>query len=69
MDHYHVLLLYPEHIANYYAEAYLSEQILANSEQEAVAQARKDCAEGNEQGPNWADNFTVLLVVKNGEIL
>ena len=70
MNTYHILLLYPEHIANYYGDTYLSDPITTDrGYNHAIAIARRDCAISNEQEPNWADDFTVLLVIKNGEIL
>ena len=70
MNTYHILLLYPEHITNYYGDTYLSDPIATDrGYNHAIAQARRDCAASNEQPEDWADNFTVLLIVKNGEIL
>lgn len=70
MATYHILLLYPEHTANYYGETYLSDPITTDKGlSHAVAISRKNCAIGNGQDQNWADDFTVLLAVKNGEIL
>ena len=69
MNTYHVLLLYPPQHASYYGDTYLSDPTQANSEQAAIAQARRDCATSNEKPEGWADDFIILLVVKNGEIL
>lgn len=68
MSTYHVLLLYPEHLANYYGETYLSEPIKTEQgDSHAVSIAKRDCTIGNEQPEGWADDFIVLLVMKGGE--
>ena len=70
MNTYQILLLYPEHIANYYGDTYLSDSITTDrGYSRAISIARRNCEEGNEQPEGWADNFIVLLIVKNGEIL
>ena len=67
LNAYHVLLLYPQHIANYYGEAYLSDPILANNCDVATTIARRECAQSNEQPEDWAEDFQVLLIMKGGE--
>jgi hypothetical protein len=66
-DTYHVLLLYPESIADYYGETYFSDQILADHDRQAILIAKHACAIGNEQPEGWADEFVTLLVMKGGE--
>ena len=72
-DTYHVLLLYPDYVADYFGESYFSDPIDASSPYEAADIAKSACVEANMCGDDPVPNFekedlVVLLVVKGGEV-
>lgn len=65
---YNVLILYPEHLADFYGECFLWTGE-ADSEDTATNQAKWDMVEANADPDNLFDDLIVSLVVKGGEVL
>lgn len=65
---YNVLILYPEHLADFYGECYVWSGE-AESEDMAVHQAKREMIEANAD-PDWmSKDLVVSLVVRGGEVL
>lgn len=64
---YNVLILYPEHLADFYGECYVWSGE-AESEDMAVHQAKWDMVEANNYPDGMFNDLVVSLVVKGGEV-